>query len=284
MIKSAEFVLEGGRHGVLLVHGLTGTPSEMRFVAKGLHRAGFTVYAMQLAGHCGEPDDLLTTGWRDWYRSVEDAARRLRPRVDQLFVAGLSMGALLALRLAMNRPHEVRGVALYGTTFFYDGWAVPAIARLSFLLPYACALGVGRRRTSMEAFPYGIKDPVIRERIVGRMLSGDSAAAGLAGNPWPSLAQFERLARRVRRDLPRMRTPCLALHAADDDIASVRNMELVRRRAAAPVETVLLHDSYHMITVDRERHTVIECTARFFEALARDESPGAALAREVAAA
>ena len=274
MIRSVEYLFEGGRTGVLLVHGLTGTPSEMRFVAKGLHRAGFTVYGMQLAGHCGQPDDLLTTGWRDWYRSVDDAAIRLRARVDRLFVAGLSMGALLALELAVHRPHVVRGVALYGTTFFYDGWAVPLVARLAFLLPVACALGVGRRRAFMETFPYGIKDPGIRERIVGRMLGGDSAAAGLPGNPWPSLAQLELLARRVRRDLPRMRAPCLALHAAEDDIASVRNVELVRRYAAAPVETVLLQDSYHMITVDRERHVVVDRSVEFFSKLVATEDRG----------
>jgi len=116
------------------------------------------------------------------------------------------------------------------------------------------------------------------------MLSGDSSAAGLAGNPWPSLAQFELLARRVRRNLPRMRTPCLAVHAAVDDVASVKNVELVRRRAGAPVETVFLHDSYHMITVDRERHVVIERTARFFAALARAGSPRVGLQDEEAAA
>ena len=44
----------------------TGTPAEMRFVGKGLNRAGFTVYGMQLAGHCGSEADLLRTGWRDW--------------------------------------------------------------------------------------------------------------------------------------------------------------------------------------------------------------------------
>lgn len=274
MIKSVEFLLEGGSSGVLLIHGLTGTPSEMRFVGKGLQRAGFTVYAPQLAGHCGQPDDLLTTGWRDWYRSVDEALDRLRARVDRVYVAGLSMGALLALELAVHRPRDVAGVALYGTTFFYDGWAVPAVARLAFLLPVACALGIGRRQVSMEAFPYGIKDAVIRERIVGRMLGGDSAAAGLAGNPWPSLAQFELLARRVRRNLRRMRAPCIAFHAAQDDVASVRNVEVVRRLAAAPVETVLLHESYHMITVDRERDVVVERTARFFAAQAQRDAAG----------
>jgi len=264
VIRSVEYLYKGGRAAVLLIHGLTGTPSEMRYVAKGLHRAGFTIYGMQLAGHCGQPDDLLSTGWRDWYRSVDDAATRLARDCDRLFVAGLSMGAVLALELAIRRAQLVRGVALYGTTFRYDGWAVPAIARLAFLLPAVCALGIGRHRAFMECFPYGIKNARIRERIVASMLAGDSAAGGLAGNPWPALAQFERLAYHVRRRLHLMRAPCLAIHAANDDIASVRNVDLVRRRVPVPVETVLLHDSYHMITVDQERHVVIERSASFF--------------------
>ena len=115
MIKSTDFRLPGGRSGVLLIHGLTGTPTEMRFVAKGLNRNGFTVHGMQLAGHCGDEEDLLKTGWRDWYRSVCEAADRLRGEVDHMFVAGLSMGALLALKLAADRPDQVDGLGLYGT-------------------------------------------------------------------------------------------------------------------------------------------------------------------------
>ena len=46
MIKNAEFLLEGGRTGVLLIHGLTGTPTEMRVLGLGLHRAGMTVLGM----------------------------------------------------------------------------------------------------------------------------------------------------------------------------------------------------------------------------------------------
>src|SRR6266404_1320402 len=93
MIKPTDYYLPGGRSGVLLIHGLTGTPTEMRLVGKGLNRNGFTVYGMQLAGHCGDEADLLKTGWHDWYRSVVEAAERLGNEVDNLFVAGLSMGA-----------------------------------------------------------------------------------------------------------------------------------------------------------------------------------------------
>ncbi len=268
MIKNVEFHLPGGRNGVLLIHGLTGTPTEMRFVAKGLNRNGFTVYGMQLAGHCGDEADLLATGRQDWYRSVVAAAEKLRGEVDHLFVAGLSMGALLALKLAADRPDMVDGLGLYGTTFVYDGWTIPWIGKLSFMLPLVVSLGFGRHQKFHECFPYGIKDERIRQRIAGSMLSGDSAAAGLPGNPWPSLAEFYRLSWRVRRLLSSVRTPCLVVHAKDDDVASLRNVRTVVRGVSGPVETVLLENSYHMITVDQERDLVIERTTRFFNAVA----------------
>jgi len=165
MMKSSEFFLPGGRDGVLLIHGLTGTPAEMRFVGKGLHRAGYSVFGMQLAGHCGNEADLLATGWRDWYQSVTEAADFLAGRVDRLFVGGLSMGALLALKLAAERPAQINGLALYGTTFAYDGWTIPRIAKLSFLLPLAIRLGIGRKQRFMEKPPYGIKCERVRQRI-----------------------------------------------------------------------------------------------------------------------
>jgi carboxylesterase len=241
---------------------------EMRHVGKGLHQAGFTVYGMQLAGHCGSEADLLATRWRDWYRTVDAAATELLAEVDHLFVAGLSMGALLALELAIERPADVTGLGLYGTTFRYDGWAIPAIARLSFMLPLVCALGVGRKRTFMEAFPYGIKNERMRNRIVGSMLAGDSDAGGLPGNPWPSLAEFVRLSRHVRRRLDRVRAPCQIIHSSHDDIASLSNVAVIERRVSAPLEKVLLDDSYHMVTVDQQRDVVVDRSTHFFARLA----------------
>ena len=190
---SQAFAWPGGRAGVLLVHGLAGTPTEMRFVARGLHAAGFTVHAVQLAGHCGSVADLVATGWRDWSRSV-----------DNVFVAGISMGAVLALERAIARP-----------------------ARLLALLPLVCGLGIGREREVMERHPYGIKDDRTRAWIVGSMLAGDSGAAGHFGTPWGALAEFVALSRHVRRRLDRVRTPCLVVHSSDDDIASLANVELI---------------------------------------------------------
>ena len=79
----------------------------MRFVAIGLARAGYTVSCPQLAGHCGSFEDLRASGWRDWYATVEDALVDLRKRCKTVIVGGLSMGAVLALHLAAQRPEIV---------------------------------------------------------------------------------------------------------------------------------------------------------------------------------
>ena len=268
MIRNNEFLFPAGRNGVLLIHGLTGTPTEMRVLGKGLHKAGFTVHGMQLAGHCGDAQDLLATGWRDWYASVESAFDRLRAQVEQCFVGGLSMGALLALRLAAERSRQVDGVGVYGATFRHDGWNIPWIAKLSFLLPLFTRLGGGRTRTFMEQPPYGLRDERVRAQVGAAMLAGDSGAAGLPGNPWPSLAELYLLSRAVRRQLAQVTAPCLVAHASDDDIASLRNAEIVARSVSGPVQMMLLDNSYHMITLDRERRSLIARSCEFFAQLA----------------
>ncbi len=157
---------------------------------------------------------------------------------------------------------------------------MPRIARLSFLLPLVTALGLGRGQRSMETFPYGIRDERIRARIAGAMLAGDSAAAGLAGNPWPSLAQFQRLSWRVRRRLHRVRAPCLLAHASEDDIASVANAHRVMAGVRAPCELLLLQRSYHMVTFDAERDLVAQRSAAFFRRVLAPAAAPAGMLRE----
>ncbi|KGI77756.1 alpha/beta hydrolase [Oleiagrimonas soli] len=265
MIEKVDFQFEGGPHGVLLIHGLTGTPAEMRLLGKGLHRAGFTVHGMQLAGHCGDDNDLLATDWKDWYASVQAAADALEQRCSRVFVAGLSMGALLALLLAADRPNRVHGVGVLGATFRYDGWSIPRLGRLSFLLPLLKRLGIGRHRSFMEQPPYGLRDERIRATVSAAMLGGDSAAAGLPGNPWHALADMYTLAARTRRRLPDVVAPCFIAHATEDDVASLKsNARLVERRVSGPVEMLPLDDSYHMITIDRQRRLLHARLGAFF--------------------
>ena len=272
MITDVSFFFKGGRAGVLLIHGLTGTPAEMQILGKGLHKAGFTVYGMQLAGHCGDEDDLLATNWHDWYDSVNRAADRLLQHVDILFVGGLSMGAVLSLKLAADRPDDVKGVGVYGPTFSYDGWSIPRYIQKSvFLLKWFKTFGIFRKSVFIERPPYGLKDERIRKTVSESMLSGDSTKGGLAGNPLGSLAEMQELAKVTKAQLPMVKAPCLIMHSNDDDIANMEtNSGLVARSVSGPVKMMPLENSYHMITIDRDRKTVINESVAFFSALCPD--------------
>ncbi|MDR1075501.1 MAG: alpha/beta fold hydrolase [Xanthomonadaceae bacterium] len=276
MIQSADFRFEGSANGVLLIHGLTGTPTEMRVLGRSLHRQGFSVYGVQLAGHCGSEEDLIASRWQDWYASVDAAAAHMREQVDHLFVAGLSMGALLALLLAAERPGWISGVGVLGATFRYNGWNTPWTSCFSFLLPAMKRFGIARKKMFMEEPPYGLRDERLRSQISAAMQSGDSAAAGLPGNPWHALAELYLLSRHVRRRLPQVQAPCLIAHATEDDIAHVRNAYLVAGRVSGPVEMLLLENSYHMITIDRERKLVANRLAEFCNRIAAADNALAA--------
>jgi carboxylesterase len=220
---------------------------------------------MQLAGHCGTQDDLLRSRWQDWAASVRAAANRLRGEVDRLVVMGLSMGAVLALDLAADPGQRVAGVGALSTMFRYDGWSMPFYTRLSFLLKTLRKLGIGRDRVFLERPPYGIKNEAMRRWVVAEMQSGNSAAAGLAGNPWYSVVEMNDLSAHVRARLGQVDAPCLVMHSVDDDISSLANARLIEKQVRGPVEMVLLHDSYHMITIDRDRHIVMAKAIEFVD-------------------
>ena len=281
-IPSREFTLPGkganGRTGVLLVHGLAGTPNEMRQLGRSLQGAGFEVHGVQLAGHCGTLDDLVATHWHDWVASVHAAAQRLRARVDRLVVMGLSMGAVLSLELAATRPDLVDGVGALSTSFWHDGWSMPVFTRFAFLLKPVRALGIGRRRMFLERPPYGIRNAGLRKYVVAHMQGPDSGAAGLSGTPWYSIIEMHDLSKHVRRRLGDVRAPCLVVHATEDDVSSLANADLVSSSVQGPVERLLLENSYHMITIDSDRRLLTQRAIDFVKRIGA--APGTASAIE----
>ncbi|EPG38240.1 carboxylesterase [Acinetobacter colistiniresistens] len=272
MIKDHSFFLSGNRTGILLIHGLTGTPNEMRGIARTFHQAGYSVSGVQLAGHCGDVQDLVNSRWEDWFASVTAAAEKLKQHTDEIFVAGLSMGALLALKYASAYP--VAGVIGYSPTFQYDGWSIPLWSKLlaPIVLPSVHYLNICRDNTFDEAEPYGIKNKVLRSRIVQSMNSGESGEAGLPGNPWHSLFQLQRLSRNVRKNLTNITAPCLLLHAYDDDISHRNNSQLVYDKVKGPKRLIWLYNSYHMITIDNDRKQVIEESLHFIQQYQRQHN------------
>src|SRR5208337_2042239 len=117
-----SFYFEGSREkGVLLIHGLTGAPAEMRFVGKSLNRMGFTVYAPTLAGHCQDIAALEASKYEDWIDSLRGPLNRLKAEVRQVYTVGICVGGQVGLMLAHQERSKVAKSVIYSPTMHYDG-------------------------------------------------------------------------------------------------------------------------------------------------------------------
>lgn len=256
---------------VLLIHGMTGTPQEMRFIGQFLHRRGYTVSCPRLANH-GEPIEILQrTRWQDCYDTARVEFRRLTAMnpTGPVFTSGLSMGALLALLLAEEFPSRVAGVSCLSPTLFYDGWNMP---RSRWLLPLADATFLKHVFYFKEEAPYGLKHKLLRERIhhyYSRADLDNLDQVGEYGYPYfpvTLLCQLRRLARHLGKKLSGVTAPVQVFQAYEDDMTSVKNSQFLYDRVASEVkELILLYDSYHIITADQERETVARKMDEFFQ-------------------
>jgi carboxylesterase len=141
-IPSAEpFLFLGDEIGILLVHGFTGTPKEMRTLGEYLAAQGHTVLGIRLPGHATQPADLPHMCWMDWLHAVEDGYHFLHSAGRKVFIMGLSMGGILTLTAASRL--EVKGAVAMSTPYSLpdDPRAVSNICPFVPLVPKAPAIG-----------------------------------------------------------------------------------------------------------------------------------------------
>lgn len=250
--------MKGGKDAALLIHGLTGSPFEVKHLAKRLHKAGFTVSVPLLAGHGTSIQELSKLRWQDWYGTVAETFNDLKKNHDSVSASGLCMGALLALQLAADYEGEVTAISLLSTTLFYDGWSLPWY---KFLLPLAYYPPVKYFYSYKESSPYGIKNERLRELYLHGMKDGSIAYDTI---PAEGMRELYRLSNAVRKIMPRIKTPVLILHSAEDDLASSKNADYIERHIGGDMaRKILLKDTYHMITIDNQKETVADETINF---------------------
>jgi len=271
-VSNDEIVLRGTlRETVILVHGLTGTPNEMRYLAFYFNKLGYNVVCPRLANH-GQPLHVLKkTDWETFYGSVRTAFLQAVESGGKIYVAGLSMSALFVLLLAEEFGDKLAGGICLAPTLFFDGWNVPWYNRL---LPLASYTPLKYNFYFKESSPYGIKNEKIRamvHRYYSKATLEDMEGVGKFGYPFfpvSLLYQLRRLVRRVIPLLPTIKSPLLLIHPQEDDTASIKNSQLIYDRISSSVKKlVILTDSYHVITADQEREKVAREMQAFLQAL-----------------
>jgi carboxylesterase len=257
MMPGAEpYAADGGPTGVVLCHGFTGTPQSLRPWAEHLAAAGLSVRLPRLPGHGTTWQDLNRTVWQDWYGEVLHAFDELAGRCDAVFVAGLSMGGTLALRLAEERAGEVAGAVLVNPSVLSLRRDVKLLGVLRFLVPSVPPVGNDVKQTGVTEVAYD------RTPVKGAH----------------SLAKLWRV---VRADLPKVTAPVLLFRSADDHVVEPANAEVVLAGVSSPdAREVVLADSYHVATLDNDAERIFADSLTFFRRHTPDVSKRSPSARE----
>ena len=271
-----SLVMPGGRVGVLLVHSLGGNPIELRFVAQGLARQGYTVYCPLIPGLGGGTDPSGLSSWRDWYTALEEAHDELKQHCDVVIVGGISAGSMLALRLARERASEVQGLILFAPTLWPNGWTIPVTFNLFKLVHHKWVASLMRFR---QRAPFGIKDERIRNFVIDSFKSEGRPLEDLFSRGGGLVWEFKGLARDVKRRLGEIPQQAVLFHPRHDDQSDLSNAFMLQRKLGGSVEATVLDDCYHMVTLDRQRSVVVDRTVDFVVRLTQRLEEKAAVSR-----
>jgi carboxylesterase len=230
---------EGAEIGVVLSHGFTGSPQSMRPWGEHLAAEGIAVRGPRLPGHGTRWRDMQATRWPDWYGEITRAVDDLLDRYRSVFVFGLSMGGTLTLRVAEEYGDRITGICLVNpsvTTLRRDAAFARYLARL-----WPWAPGVAN----------DVAKPGVTELGYDRV-------------PLKAFVSLTELWSVVREDLPRVTSPVLLYRSTDDHVVEPVNAQLVLDGVSTTDATeVVLHDSFHVATLDHDAPTIFAGSTEF---------------------
>lgn len=239
------FIFPGSKAGVLLVHGFTGAPKEMRRLGEYLHRVhNFSVLGIRLSGHATHPDDMIRSTYCDWLASVEDGYAMLSGLTDRIVIMGLSMGGVLSLTTAVRLP--VRGVVAMSTPYrLPDDPRLRHIDWLSKMIPFMPKGGdtPDSGWFDKEAFREHVSYPQ---------------------NPLHAIGELNKLIGLMHTALPEIHAPVLLIHSHDDDYVVKDSMPRIFESLTTKDKQMLwIEGSGHVVTEDAQRLVVFKAAAAF---------------------
>ena len=225
---------------VLCLHGLTGTPYEVRPVAELLVARGVRARAPWMAGHEKGVEELAETSWQAWVELARNELAALKAEHERVFLVGVSMGGLVSLRLAQTE--EVDALVVIGTPLVLS----PPIPQLLPLL----RLFVSSRAKKDGA---DIRDPAAKARHPGMQVM-----------PFAAVAELISMQSHVIPELESIRSPILVAHGRLDRTARPRDAERIHNDVgSSDKELFYLERSGHVATVDYDGPALARAAADF---------------------
>lgn len=229
---------------ILLIHGWTAVPYELKRLGMFLNEKGYTVYAPLLSGHGTSPVNLKDMKWEVWKKDSEKAYEKLKENHEKIFVIGTSIGANLGVILSECK--DICGLVLMAMPYRFR------LEKIVFLSMKFFGL----------FFSYGKK---IYPPSFGDM---ENATRKLAYQRYPlrSVLEVLRLVKFCRKILPEIKKPCLLMQSTSDHLVEKNNLEcLYEKIGSQKKEKKYIKEAYHTFISDIKNEHVFEDIAKFIE-------------------
>lgn len=240
MSGAESFFFKGtNERAVLLLHGYTGAPSEMRLLGEYLNNKGFTVKCVLLPGHGTTPEDLNETTTDDWYAEAERACCELLSSHSKVMVAGLSMGGLLTIRIASQLP--IDRAAILAAPIYLQDKRVPLFPILKYFIKYLPK----QKRNYHEAAKYNVAYDKMPTKPIGSILQMIKTAK----------AEY----------IPKIEIPCLIMQSRIEHTVAPKSAQYIYDNIKSKIKKLVWFEHCgHILTLDNEREKIFELVGEFF--------------------
>ncbi len=238
VLAGAEsFFHKGNEIGILLCHGFAGTPQSVGELGKLLAAKGYTVYAPRLKGHGTTPLDFEDCCFTDWIQNIEEAYKKLKKVCRRIFVAGQSMGGILAAHLAC-RHQDIDGLITINAALSVPGY---------------------------EVFQHEIEPRFIPEGKPD-IKADDIEEITYEAVPIKAVHNLLTLIKTTKPVLSEVTCPTLIFKSEEDHVVPASSSDVLFHAISSPFkQMVSLTNSYHVASMDFDKDVIAEKTAAYIE-------------------
>jgi carboxylesterase len=234
------FTFEGGKRAVLLLHGFTGNSADVRMLGRYLEKRGYTCHAPQYKGHGVPPEQLVSTGPKDWWKDVMMAYDFLKSQGhDEIAVAGLSLGGVFSLKLGYTVP--IKGIVPMCAPMYIKSEETMYSGVLEYAKEYKKREGKAPEQIEKELVHFA---------------------------PMDTLKALQELIADVRAHVDHIYSPVFVVQARHDQMINTDSANIIYNEIESDLKDLKWYEeSGHVITLDKERDQLHEDVYNFLEKL-----------------